>query len=215
MAGRPPKNGVAKSVTSEVVMGRASQSINKAVVSLKEAFQHADSLEERFEDLSLKVANKEEELASIDLKIAEKERQSNVDLELKLRSNAERTVNDFLIQQGKIAVKQETYDELLDELTQLKSDMVTQIKAEVGKAEGIASSRYTNELKLKEAEFKAKEAGNAAEIESLKKEVIFLNAQLLKWEKALDEERKASVERSKASAIGNVTLGSDSTNGRR
>jgi hypothetical protein len=215
MAGRPPKNGVAKSATTEIVYGRGADSFKKAAVNLKEAIAAADSLESRFEDLALKVANKEEELASIDEQIAEKRRKATLDFEMELRESKLSTINDVLAEQGKMSVGKTDYQSLQESYTKLQADFVTQVRAEVGKAEGIAKSRFENELKLKESEFKATAAGNTAEIESLKKEVAFLNTQISKWETALVEERKAGVERAKASSIGSVNLGSDTGTSRR
>jgi hypothetical protein len=215
MAGRPPKNGAVKAVSTELVLGRAAGQLSKAVVDLKAAFDEVNSLELKSEDLALKVANKEEEIANLETQFQEKKRQATLNLELQMKENSDKTIAENLILQGKVAVKREEYNSLLDELTQLKADFAQQIRAEIGKAEGMAKSRFESDLKLKEAEFKAKEAGNTAEIESLKKEVAFLNTQITKWETALVEERKAGVERAKASAIGSVNLGNDTGTGRR
>jgi chromosome segregation ATPase len=216
MAGRPPKNGGAtRSVTTEVVLGRAAQSLSKAVAEAKVTFEQLNTLESKAEELTLKVANKEEELANIEVQIAEKERQAKVELEVRLKENAIRTASEVLAGQGKVAINSTELNDLRDELTQLKSDFATQVRAEIGKAEGIAKSRYESELKLKDAEFKAKEASNTAEIESLKKEVTSLKEQSAKWEQALSAERQASIERAKASAIGTIQVGSDTANGRR
>lgn len=207
MAGRPASKTTAhSSVTTEVVFGRTAQSIKKAVAELNAATESFRTLESKSEDLALQVANKEEQIANLEQQFNEKKRQLELDLDLKMKSNAENVVREELASKQKIAIKREEYQELVDTLNQLKNEFSSAIKSEVGKAEGIAKSRFESELKLKEAEFKAAEASNVAAITSLKEKVLFLEAQGAKWEQALSAERTAGIERAKASAIGAVNV---------
>ena len=56
-------------------------------------------------------------------------------------------------------------------------------------------------------EFEKKEADNKAAITQLTDKVKFLEEQVGYWKEALEEERKAGVERSKASSIGTLNVG--------
>lgn len=53
---------------------------------------------------------------------------------------------------------------------------------------------------------KANEATNIATINSLKVELEAARRESSRWESALTEERKAGIERAKASSIGNINI---------
>lgn len=207
MAGRPT---AAKKTTgnasTEVVVGSAAQRLVKATEEFKAAVAEVDKLSDKAENLTLQVANKQSEIAELEVEFAEKKRQAEVELEVSLKANQERVVTSVLSDQGKVAVKREDYQAITSELASVKADFDKNVKAAEGRAEGIAKTRFENELKLKDAEFKAANAGNIAEITSLAKEVASLKEQSSKWEQALAEERKAGVQRAQASAIGNVNV---------
>jgi hypothetical protein len=205
MAGRPRKTA---SVTTEVVLGQAAQNLKKAVAELGTAFENVKILETKGEELTLLVSNKEDEIAALETKFAEIERQMTIDLELKMKSNAESTVNENLRARGMTTIPVTELNALRTELQQVKDNMEKTINAEVGKAKGMAESRFEQEKRLLESEHKGAQAENSAKIVALEEKVKFLTEQSVGWEKQLNSERAASVERAKASAVGSIQVGS-------
>lgn len=205
MAGRPPKNRT-QSITTEIVLGSAAQTIKKAILELNSAVESVKTLDAKGEELTLLVSNKEGAIAELEVTFQEKERQMSLDLDLKMKGSAERTVNEYLSTNGKIAISVQDYNGLKNELAELKANFEKNLNAEIGKAKGMADSRAEQATKLLQAEFNAKEAGNTAQIKSLTEKVTFLEAQGAKWEAALAEERKAGVQRAQAGAIGSVNV---------
>jgi hypothetical protein len=212
--GTAPKSAtpaVKKSVTTELVMGKAAASLQKAVSDAMKVAEDLSKLSGASEDLALTISNQEnriEELATI---FTEKERQLQLDLDLKMRANAEDVVAKHLAAKNHRAVPNDEYARMEKDINEAETVLETTIKAEIGKAEGMAKSRFEGERRLMEAEYNAKEASNKAEIENLKKENTFLTGQVESWKRQLDEERKASIERAKAGSIGTLNVGDPST----
>jgi hypothetical protein len=203
------------SATSEVVLGKAAGQLADATNALKGAVALVEGLEQKAKDNALTIANQEEKIAALAVEFAEKERQAKLDLDLKVKENQTKVVTDVLATQSKIAVKQEDFNALQDELTTLKTEFADKVKAEVGKAEGIAKSRFEKERELLEAQQATKEAGNVAEIKNLNQQVAVYKQQAEDWKKQLDDERKAGTERAKAGAIGTMNVGAQEATGRR
>jgi hypothetical protein len=204
MANKPTQKKA--SLATDAVLGQGAASLTKAVTEIKNAFQAIAGLEQQAEELSLQVASRTEQIEALTLDFQERERQAALDLDLKLKSNAERVVNEELTKTGKIAVKRDDYNAISTELTTIKNDLEKTVTAAEGKAVAMAKAKFEGEKSLLEANFKAQEASNIATISSLQEKVTFLETQLGKWEAALDAERKAGVERAKASAVGSVNV---------
>ena len=68
-------------------------------------------------------------------------------------------------------------------------------------------NQYQSAQKLAEAEAKAKEAQNVAQITNLEAQLKFANQQTEQWREALTAERNAGIERAKASAVGSISIG--------
>ena len=197
------------SITTEIVLGAAAKSLSKVVGELEVVVSSVKSLESKGEELTLLVVNKENEISELDVVFTEKERQLTLDLELKMKGNAEKVVTEFLYAQGKIAVAQTDFNALKKELETTKSNYLKDLEAEIGKAKGIAKSHYESEAKLLQSEHKTEQATNTSKIVALEEKVKWLEIQSSKWELALAEERKAGVQRAQASAIGTISLGND------
>lgn len=207
MVGRPRK---ATSVTTEMVLGSAAQNLKKAVAELTIAVDSVKTLEVKGEELTLLVSNKEDQINDLDLKFAEKERQMTLDLDLKMKANAESTVNDFLSKVGKTSIAVSELNSLRKELETIKVNYAKEVTAEVGKAEGIAKARFEQDKRLLESEYKGSQATNIAKITALEEKVVFLTSQSAQWEKQLNAERTASVDRAKAGAVGTINVGDGS-----
>lgn len=195
------------SVATEQIVGQAAQQITKAVAELAGATKTIETLVSQSEELTLLVANKEEQIKDLDVQFAEKERQLNVNLDLSFKANAEKMVSENLSANGKVAISSTELKELRSELETVKSGTEALVKKEVAIVASTLKSQHENEIKLIHSENKAIAAENAAKLGSLTKQNEFLEEQVTKLYLQLDAERAAGTERAKAGSIGNITVG--------
>jgi hypothetical protein len=206
MAGKTTTPARKASVTTEVVLGKAAQQIAKAVSELNAATESVNQLASKTEDLTLQVANKEEAIAALEVEYNERKRQSEVDLELTMRSSAEKLVNEHLTSNGYVSISANELKSLRSELEQTKSTTEAQIKKEVATVASTLKSQYENEIKLIQSENKAISAENAAKIGTLATQNKFLEDQVTKLYLQLDAERAAGIERAKAGSVGSINV---------
>lgn len=195
------------SVATEQILGQAAQQITKAVAELGSATATIEKLSEKAEELTLLVANKEDNLVALDVEFAEKERQLKVDLDLSFKANTEKVVTDYLTSIKQVAISDSELKSLRSELETVKTGAEAQIKKELAVQAATLKSQYENEIKLIHSENKAIAAENAAKLGSLTTQNEFLEEQVTKLYGQLDAERTAGTERAKAGSIGNITVG--------
>ncbi len=106
-----------------------------------------------------------------------------------------------------MTVDRATYLELQKELEELNKEQKDEINAAVAVATNSLKAHHVAEIKLKDAENLAKEAQNKAMIESLSAQLTSAKSEAVRWETALNEQRKAETERSKSNAIGTISVG--------
>lgn len=198
------------SVTTEIVLGQAAQQITKAVAELKSASDSVSELVAKSEDLSLQVANKETQIAELDVQFAEKERQLDVQLDLNFRANSEKVVNNYLADNGKVAISKTDLANLQKELSDTKANADAITKKEVAIVSNTLKTQYENEIKLIQSENNTKSVENSSKIGTLTEQKTFLESQVTKLYQQLDAERIAGIERAKAGSVGSINVGSDS-----
>lgn len=205
-----PTNNKKASATTEVVLGQAAQKIAKAVSELKDAAETVTQLTSQAEEMTLLVANKENQISELDVQYAEKARQAEVEFELNMRANAERVVNETLRAAGKEAILSSDLSSLRQELETVKANADAETKKQVASVAGTLKSQFDNDLRFIQSENKAVAAENASKIGTLAEKNKFLEEQVTKLYQQLDNERQASIERAKASSIGNINVGDTS-----
>jgi len=194
--------------TVEGVVGAAAISLNKSLAEFKLGFVQLESLAGKLEELGLQIAQKEDRIKELSTDYVEKERQLNVNLHLKIKENAKATILEILTAEGLVTVDKDKLAALNAQVFELQTTFDDKIKAEKGKMEGILTAQFNNKEKLIVAEHNTKEANNLAIITQLQQQVTFLKEQSSKWEVALGDERKASIERAKAASVGTINVGS-------
>lgn len=197
------------SVTTEIVLGQAAQQLSKVVAELKSATETISDLASKSEDLTLQVANKEEAIASLDVQYAEKARQADVDLELSMKANTEKVVNEHLSSIGKVSISKTDLVALQKELADTKANADAETKKQVAIVASTLKAQYENEIKLIHSENKSTAAENASQIGVLKEKNTFLEGQVAKMYQQMDAERSASIERAKAGSVGSINVTSD------
>lgn len=198
-----------KSATTELVLGQAAQNITKAVAELKTATDAVNKLGTLGEELTLLVANKEEQIASLDVQYAEKARQKEVELDLNFRASQDRVVNNYLTENGKVSISKTDLANLQKELADTKANADAVTKKEVAIVSSSLKSQYENEIKLIQSENNTKSVENASKIGTLTEQKNFLETQVAKLYQQLDAERAAGIERAKAGSVGSINVGSD------
>lgn len=201
-------------VTTEVVIGQAAVSLAKGLAELKSAVSTLETLQSKSDELQLQIVAKEEKVKELEVDYAEKQRAHQVKFDLNVRENSLKVIKEVLTEHQLVSVPEQELNDLRKGLETCQLEQDKRVKAEVAAAAGAISSNYEQKVKLLEAEYKAKEAGNLAKIENLTSQVTSLQHSVEEWKRQLDEERKASVERSKAGSIGTINLGNQEA-GRR
>lgn len=191
---------------TEVIIGAASNKIVTATKSLNDAVATALKLVDTLDDNALKIADQEEKLSNLNTEYSNKKTQQTIDLELAYKADKKRFVDEYLTENGLVYVERAKYDSLEQSVAEWEEKFAEKVNAEVGKAKGMAQREAESAQKLAEANYQAKEAQNLAKIQNLEAQLKFANEQTAHWQTQLNEERKASVERAKASAVGSITV---------
>lgn len=195
------------SVSSEIVFGQAAQQITKAVTELNNATSTVSQLVSQIDELSLQISNKEAQIADLEVQYTEKARQAEVDFNLNIKANQEKVVNEILRSNGMVSISSSELNSLREELAATKSGAEAEIKKQVAAVTNALKAQFENDLRFIQSENKAVAAENASKIGTLTEKNSFLEQQVTKLYSQLDAERAASIERAKASSIGNITVG--------
>lgn len=197
------------SANTEIVLGQAAQQITKAVAELNSATKSLSELTSQAEQLTLQVANKEEEIAALEVSYQEKSRQADVNLDLSMKANAEKVVFEYLSSTKKVAIPSADWTGLQKELETTKANADAVTKKEVAIATASVKSYYESEIKLIHADNKSAGAENAAKLGALVDKTKTLEDTIAKMYQQMDAERSASIERAKAGSVGSINVSSD------
>jgi chromosome segregation ATPase len=201
---KPKKKGTPG---TEVIIGSAANVLKKAVDNIKSAVSDVDQLVAKAEEQQGIIAQREERIAELDVEFKEKKRQKDVELEDQLRESKRDTVDKILGEQNLVAIDKVEHAKLTGDIQQIK----VEAQNEASRATAIATSNmkkeHENAMALQKAGFERDQAENKAKLDNANSQIEFLREQCKKWEEALNAERQASVERSKANAIGTITVG--------
>lgn len=190
---------------TEAIIGAASNKYVTVTKALKSAVDEALKMTDLMGENALRIADQEEKLSNLNTEYNNKRTQNRIDLDLAYKADQKEFADKYLQENGLIAVEKEEYDDMISEISDLKQNFEAKVKAEVGREKAIAENRLENEKRLFEAQYQAKEAQNLARISNLESSLAFANKQADTWEKQLNAERQASIERSKSqSATVNV-----------
>ena len=203
--------------TVDAVLGTGAASFSKALSALTEGVDQLKGLEARADELTLLISNQENKISELqsdfaslktaqDQEFTERKRAYDVQFKLDVQENEDKFVANWLTKRGLVTTTQTALDATTTELSTLKAEFADKVNSEVRKAVAIAQNGFSSDLKLKEAEFKAAEAANSAEITNLKNQNSFLTTQVEYWKGQLEAERNAGIERAKAGAINNLNL---------
>jgi len=197
------------SASTEIILGQAAQQMIKATAEMNSAASTLGKLSATADELTLLVANKEDQIVALETEYSEKARQAKVDLEVSMKSNTESVVNDYLSSVGKVSISKSDLTSLTKELADTKASAADETKKQVAIVSSTLSTQYANDKRFAESENKAVIAENASKIGVLQEKNKFLEDQTTKLFLQLEAERAAGVERAKAGSVGNINVTSD------
>ena len=193
--------------TTEILIGSSVAKLQMAVKGIHEAAELAKGLGTLVDEGTLKVTNLEQEIADLQQDLINKKAQARIELEQQFKQDQAELAQSYLDRQGKMAIDADDYNNLREQLANLKANKDKEIAAEVGKAKGMMEANYANQKKIYELEATTKEAEKTAQIKQLEQQVVFLNKQVADWQQAVASERAAGIERSKHGAVGTINVG--------
>lgn len=192
---------VKKSTTVEGVLGQAAVELKRGATAVLAAVAQVEGLNDTAEKLQLTISSNEDRIKELNIQYTEMKRQKDVELALDIKANKDKAVAEVLTANGMVAVSQASLDKMKKEFTELQDNFESKVDEAVKKVAGAMAGNYENKAKLLDAEFKAKEAGNLASIESLNRQVVSMQAENDRLYRTIDAERQAAVERAKYSAV--------------
>lgn len=205
---KPVKKAASKgSKNTEIIVGQAAMKLTAATKALQEAVAASNNLEETIAQNVLKASTVEDQISDLKQTYAQQKAEMEFQLSLDYKTNKKAFADAFLNENGLTAVPTGDFNNLKEELEVTKKDFVAKVNSEVGKVKGMLENDYVQKTKIAQLEFDSKQAETSARLSQKEDTIKFLNEQVAMWKGALDAERAAGVERSKAGAIGSINLG--------
>lgn len=201
------KSIVVGNKTTETIIGTAATKLAQATKSILEAVTAADGINKLIEEGTLKVVNLESQIEELKITLAQEKKNSAIDLELAFKAKEDEMVNKYLESRKMAIIESSVLAKTISEHNSLKSEFDQKVFVEVAKSNAILRKDHENSLQILNLQHQNKEAANNAEITQLKAQNAFLTEQVNSWKAALEAERAASVERSKASSIQTLNVG--------
>lgn len=193
--------------TTEIIVGTAALKLGSALTSISAAMGEVAKLGDTAQAMTLKVSDLEDKIGGLKQDLENKTAQNKIELQQSYDADKKAFVDGWLKENNVIVVDEAGYKALQTELAGMEAKMETTVKNEVAKAVAIEKANSANALKIAQLEADKKEASNVAEINQLKAQITFLEKTSKSWEDALTEERKAGIERAKASSINTLNVG--------
>lgn len=199
--------------TTEVIIGSAAAKLTAGVAQLNAAAEVIKGLATQSSNLAIEITSREDRVAQLDIEFKEKKRSKEVELALEVQADRVKVVDAYVKEHGKVLLSQDEVDRQNDELSTLKSNFSEEVSKGINAATANMKRQHESELALKDAQFRAQEAENKSRITSLEQQLESAREETKRAWTALDEERKAGVQRAQAQGQATVNVGTPS-NGR-
>lgn len=192
---------------TEILVGSAAAKLAAGITNLQSVIETVSKIGEIAGNHTLKVVELEDQIGGLKQEFENQKAQNKLELELQYKSDEKEFAEDYAKTAGLVFVVEKEYNKTKQELQDLNTNMETKIAQEVGKAKGMLEASHKSEMRVKDLELATKEAQTQAEVTQLKEQNTFLKGQVEHWMKALEEERKAGIERAKAASINTLNVG--------
>jgi hypothetical protein len=190
------------------IANQANDKLTKLLVELGKVTDGLKTTADAHVDLTYKIEEKEAALAALDTNLQEEERRRTAELEIKLKENEAKTIQQILNTQGKSMIATSELTELQADLQDYQANFENKVAEAVNKVKQEETARANAIVRQKELELQVKEAANSAAITSLTDKNQLLATQVSDYKTQLEAERAARVEEAKARGAAMVTVNS-------
>jgi predicted nucleic acid-binding Zn-ribbon protein len=187
--------------TTEVILGSAALKLESAVKALLGATEEVSKIEARASECTLEVTNLEDQIGGLKQQLVNDKNQNKLDLELQYKADQRSFATTWLQENSYTFLPAQELQDLKNKLSKATMEVDQTVNKAVSAATSALTSKHETELKMKDMEYKTSEATNLATIKQLQAEVAVWKNQAEQWQKALDNERQASISRAQASSI--------------
>lgn len=208
MADNQPKK-VGTPAQREVVVGAAARMLDTAGKSVQNLL---NGLNDTVDELGLKIDQKTAQLQDLNNQYVEKERQAAIDMQQSLQARGLKAANELLGTYGMTSIRTEELAATRNELTTLKGSFKDDLVRATGAAANEAKLKWEGEKALLIAQNEKAAAEDKFALKGANDKIDMLEKQAEMLTKQLDDERKAGIERAKASSIGAVNVGGPANN---
>jgi hypothetical protein len=199
-----PKKGTK---TTELIIGAAANKLSTAVLQMNTAIGEVTKLQQLAQDNTIIIVDLEDKIGALKQELENQMAQNKLNLELAFKSNKALFAAEWMSENNLASISTFELHNLKVDLENATSKMEDTVKREVGIITSRMKSEHENEKKVLMLEHEKKEANNLAELNQLRTQVTMWKEQADMWQKALDAERQAGIERAKASSIGTLNIG--------
>lgn len=193
--------------TTEIIVGTAALKLGSALTNLSSAMTEVAKLGDTAQEMTLKVSDLEDKIGGLQQDLKNKTEQNKIELKNQYEADKKAYVDGWCKENGVVVVVENDYKTLQTDLVTATQKVEETVKKEVAKAVAIETAKAANDLKIAKLEAEKTQASNVAEIAQLKNQIAFMEKTNKMLEDSLTEERKASIERAKASAISTLNIG--------
>lgn len=181
--------------------------IDKSTKALITAATQLGKQQEALEGLPAMAENLGQEVLAMELKleglkdlVEDGARDAQAELKIRIKEDESKLLAQLMAKRGFIEVTGAEFEQLSASLERQESDHEEQMRKEVGKAQGMAESKYNQAAALAESQQKLEMAEMTAELAMLRQQNQFMIRQVEEMNGTLVAERQARVEVEKARA---------------
>lgn len=193
--------------TTELIIGAAAAKVEAAVKSLMNVAPEVEKLQTTIHQSTLEVVNLEDKIGGLKQDYQNKVAQNKIEIEQQFTADQKSFVDTWMKNNGMTCLPANDLNKMRTDLTEATQNVDKTVASAVNAATSAMKKDHDNATAMAKLEFEKKEADNKAAITQLTEKVKFLEEQVGYWKEALEEERKAGVERAKASSIGTLNVG--------
>lgn len=153
------------------------------------------------------MVNLEDKIGGLEQDLKNKVAQNKIELENAYKADQANFANKYLTENSLVAVAKDKLNELEESLEEATTKMADNVRKAVEAATSSMKKDHENANELAKMTFERTQAENTAKLTQMEAQVKFLSEQVGYWKQALEEERKAGVERAKAASIGTLNVG--------
>lgn len=186
---------------SEAILGTASVKLGTGVKALEEVVETISKLPQQIADNLLIISDQENKIDEQALELKNSIAQNKIELGQAYESDKQGFVEVWLKENEKVAIDQSEFEELREELSEAEKATEAAVKREVAIVTNTLTRNFESAKKEYELTYAAKEAQNLAALSQKDEKISFLEKQVAAWQKALEDEREASIKRAQASSI--------------